>query len=447
MCYHRLKNFSAHRRKGRARGLLSICTADPRAIDAVLSHTVIEKESWVLVEATASQVNPDGGYTGMTPDDFVRRVKEQASAAGLHHDRFLLGGDHLGPYPWRHLSADTAMEKGCELVSACVDAGMVKLHLDAAAPCLGDPVDANGLLPPELVARRCARLARTAEAAFERNSFGPGPLYVIGTDVPLPGGAYVEGVEVHITDPDDLDAAIRTTRECFDVENISGAWERVVAVVVQPGVDFTNRSVIDYCQERAAELSKRLRHHPNLVFEAHSTDFQKPTALREMVEDGFAILKVGPWLTFAFREAVFALSFMEETLTRRKRGMAASHLPEVLDRAMVDHPVHWEGYYRGSASEKAFQRKYALSDRCRYYWSRPEVEQALVRLLENLRQLTLPLSLVSQYLPAQFAAVRCGEIENTPEALIRHKIREVVHLYDRACRPEPVTDQSAGASR
>ena len=29
--------------------------------------------------------------------------------------------------------------------------------------------------------------------------------------------------------------------------------------------------------------------------------FQTPAALARLVDDGFAILKVGPWLTFAFR--------------------------------------------------------------------------------------------------------------------------------------------------
>ena len=46
---------------------------------------------------------------------------------------------------------------------------------------------------------------------------------------------------------------------------------------------------------------------PGLVFEAHSTDYQPPESLSRLVIDGFAILKVGPGLTFALREALYAL--------------------------------------------------------------------------------------------------------------------------------------------
>ena len=63
-----------------------------------------------------------------------------------------------------------------------------------------------------------------------------------------------------------------------------------------------------------------------IVYEAHSTDYQKKDSLKKMVEDNFAILKVGPWLTFAFREAVFALAKIEEELLKTYRNVKQSNV-------------------------------------------------------------------------------------------------------------------------
>ena len=84
--------------------------------------------------------------------------------------------------------------------------------------------------------------------------------------------------------------------------------------MVQPGVEFDHQAVIDYQRDATAELRHVLDTEHNLVFEAHSTDYQRPAQLRELVEDHWAILKVGPALTFAMREALFALAHIESEL-------------------------------------------------------------------------------------------------------------------------------------
>ncbi|MFZ7128543.1 MAG: class II D-tagatose-bisphosphate aldolase non-catalytic subunit [Desulfobacterales bacterium] len=433
MEYGNLSNLSAYRRLGGPYdGVLSVCSANPWVVDAVLSFAA-DHETPILIEATASQVNPDGGYTGMAPEDFVRLVRNRAAALNPVRPP-MIGSDHMGAYPWRHLRPDDAMDKAGGLVAAGVRAGMVKLHLDASFRCLGDPARPDGLLPADLAARRCASLARQAEAAWRRFRPGPRPLYVIGSDVPPPGGAVAEGSAPRITPAEELEATIALTRESFAEEGIQDAWERVIAVVVQPGVEFSNLSVVDYVSDRAAELTRFLKAYPALVFEAHSTDFQRPEALRRMVADGYSILKAGPWMTFAFRETVFALGDMENELARIRKGITASNIREVLDREMVNHPEHWKRYYAGDDAEQAFLRRYALSDRCRYYWNRPEVDAALTRLLGNLRRYPPPWPLVDQYLPRQAEALRSGIVENTPDALIRSRIQEVIRIYDRACR-------------
>jgi D-tagatose-1,6-bisphosphate aldolase subunit GatZ/KbaZ len=271
----------------------------------------------------------------------------------------------------------------------------------------------------------------------------PPPVYVIGTEVPVPGG------EADLEDagaPTAPAAAKRTLDvhcRAFLDAGLHAAWRRVVAMVVQPGVDFDTSRVQHYDAARAAALSAFIAGHPGLVFEAHSTDYQRESALHEMVRDHFAILKVGPAATFALREALLALCQIEDELVPAGR---ASHLMRVLDDVMLAKPDHWRKHYRGSSDEQRVLRRYALSDRCRYYWGEPPVAAALETLYANLEATTIPLPLLSQHLPEQHTDVVNGRLGNTPRALVEHKIGRVLSQYARACSrnvAEPVGSAAA----
>src|SRR5262249_3190116 len=135
----------------------------------------------------------------------------------------------------------------------------------------------------------------------------PAPVYVIGTEVPAPGGSGAEEAGLRPTSPEDVDRTLDISRAAFERAGLSDAWERVIAVVVQPGVEFGDFAVHPYDRTQARSLSKAIAARAPWMYEAHSTDYQRPGALCHLVEDRFAILKVGPWLTFACREALFAL--------------------------------------------------------------------------------------------------------------------------------------------
>jgi len=148
------------------------------------------------------------------------------------------------------------------------------------------------------------------------------------------------------------------------------------------------------------------------------------------VRDHFAILKVGPGLTFAFREAVFALAMIEDFLFSEAER---SNIVRVLDEVMVQHTGYWKKYYQGDEGQQVFKRKFSFSDRIRYYWTDQNVQGALERLLKNLRRQAIPLSLLSQYLPRQYERVRAGEIENQPHAFLLDRVMNVLEDYAFAC--------------
>ena len=414
-------------------GSASICSALPLVLEAAMQEAS-QAGSLVLLESTCNQVNQFGGYTGMRPFDFRALVTEAAAKTGPPPGQVVLGGDHLGPYPWRSEPAASAMEKACTLARECARAGYAKLHLDASMPLGGDAVAQGQALPLELSAERTALLCRAAEEELRAAGSGAQgfePVYVIGTEVPVPGGVVDEGEAPTVTTPAELGRTVAAVEAAFKRHGLSEAWQRVIAVVVQPGVEFGDRSIFPYDPVRARPLAVALRGYPRLVFEGHSTDYQLPENLRRMVADGIAILKVGPALSFAMREALFLLSHIEDDL-RAGHGGESSGLPQALERVMRKHPEHWQSYYHGSESDIRFSLMYSLSDRIRYYWGDPEVGRARQTLISNLRSRGIPFPLISQYFPAQAPRVSRGALTADPEELARDRIRDVLRTYTSA---------------
>ena len=89
-------------------------------------------------------------------------------------------------------------------------------------------------------------------------------------------------------------------------------------------------------------------------------------------------------------------------------------------------PVHWRPYYRGDEDEVRRDLTYGYSDRCRYYWNQPAVQEEIARLFHNLGERPIPLTLVSQYLPLEYEAIRSGELQAVPERMIQYHIRRVL---------------------
>jgi D-tagatose-1,6-bisphosphate aldolase subunit GatZ/KbaZ len=257
-------------------------------------------------------------------------------------------------------------------------------------------------------------------------------VYVIGTEVPVPGGATHSVTELEATSVAAAEHTLEVHKRVFAAKGLADVWPRVIAMVVQPGVEFDHDAVVGYEREKARALVEWLRVQPEaIVFEAHSTDYQLPEAYVELVEDGFAILKVGPQLTFAMREALDALEDMESQLVTEEQR---SQLSSVVEETMLREPKDWMPYYAGSAEEQKRLRKYSYSDRVRYYWHRPEIAVAVERLVKNLSGVKIPESMLSRYLPEQYWRMREGKIKGDPVALIVDKVRDVLRMYSAACK-------------
>jgi D-tagatose-1,6-bisphosphate aldolase subunit GatZ/KbaZ len=408
-------------------GVYSVCSAHPVVIEAAIAQAA-DDETYVLIEATSNQVDQFGGYTGMRPPDFRDMVFRIADERGFPRDRVVLGGDHLGPNRWQRSQSDEAMAHADDLIRSYVEAGYTKIHLDCSMSCADDPA----VLDDVVVAERSARLLRIAEDTASRMG-GTGALsYVIGTEVPVPGGAHETLDRVTPTTPEHARRTLAAHREAFAGVGLDEVWPRVVALVVQPGVEFDHLKVVDYERTATAELRRVLDAESNLVFEAHSTDYQRPERLRELVEDHWAILKVGPGLTFALREALFALAMIEAEIVAPSDR---SNLIDVVERRMLDEPGYWESYYHGTDQEQRIARRFSYSDRLRYYWPDERIEFARRTLMSNLAATGIPLPLISQFLPDQYRRIRDGSLTADPDHLVIDRVRDALRPYAQACHP------------
>lgn len=421
------------RKTDNPKGICAVCSAHPMVLRAHLENAAAMNTP-ALVEATANQVNQFGGYTGMLPADFYTFMQKLAKECGLPEENLILGGDHLGPFVWRDKPASEAMANATDLVRAYVLAGFQKIHLDTSMH-LGDDDHAQAL-SNETIARRGAELCKAAEEAFaERKQQYPAakpPVYVIGSEVPAPGGPQDTMNSLQPTRPEDFTESYNTFRTVFSEAGLEEAFSRIIAFVVQPGVEFTGDAVFGYDSQAAKELCAALDLVDKpLLFEGHSTDYQTPGALAEMVRDGIAILKVGPALTFALREGLFALEQIEHELAPGA-SFAPSMFGQTLEDAMLADVENWKKYYTGDEAKLRLDRRYSYLDRARYYLQQPSVNAAAEKLMQNLAGATLPPGLLCQYLPAEYEAVRTRELEGNPTELLLWHVKKWLADYNRA---------------
>lgn len=425
---HPLRSLVAGQKSGRAVGICSVCSANELVLEAAM-ECAAERRTYALIEATSNQVNQFGGYTGMEPEDFRVYADRIARRVGLDGDKLILGGDHLGPLVWAGQSAECAMENASELVRRFVRAGFSKIHIDASMRLGGDPEE--GRMSQELVARRTVELIAAAqEASLEEGRCEYPPVYVVGSEVPIPGGS-VDEKGLTVTRPADL----REFWDCFRAQlkqsGMQDLLRQVIAVVVQPGAEFAELDVEDFRADGARELADAIKSYDGIVYEGHSTDYQTAEGLKAMVESGVGILKVGPELTFALREGVFALSRAEEELAAIY-GFRSSAIREVMERQMLARPDGWMNHYKGSIEKRRFLRTYSYSDRMRYYWADAEVAAALEQLLENLSRRPIPMVLLSALLPIQYDRIRRGLLNAEPRSLLKDCVSVHLEKYYRA---------------
>ena len=414
-------------RNGQGCAITSVCSAHETVLIAALA-LARETNTPILVEATSNQVNQFGGYTGMTPKDFIGFVRGLMKKLDVDDDLVVFGGDHLGPQCWKDKDAETAMALAHDMMRAYVEAGFTKIHLDCSEGCAGEPRQVDD----RTSAVRAADLAATCEKyAPDKDKL----VYIIGTEVPPPGGARQDDGHSGLrpTHPQDAVKTIEVHKAEFAGRTHTGAWGRVIGVVVQPGVEFGALDIDRFDTASPNALSAALRDYPSVCFEAHSTDFQYPDVYPELGRRNFAILKVGPALTFAYRSAVYALDFLREWLVP---AHGHKRVPEVMEELMLAAPDYWRNHYAGEGVTLRNQLHFGYADRIRYLWPQPDARESVETLIQDLSGLAALDPMIAQYFSKSVMEMaRADTTHAWPVALIIAAIQEELQPYFRCPLP------------
>ena len=392
-----LREIVARNKAGDCAAIPSVCSAHSDVLTSSLQLTAQLGRS-VVIEATSNQVNQVnqvnqfGGYTGMNANAFVSFVNNLIETTGADPSQVLFGGDHLGPRVWKSENASAAMTKARVLVAEYIQAGIRKIHLDCSEGCAGVPAQVDDLT----AAARAADLALACQDATQNPE---DLIFVIGTEVPPPGGVRL-GEDGHIsaTTPESATATLQAHQEAFAQRDISDLWALVSGLVVQPRVKFGPTEVYNLPLNRDAELRGALGQPSRICLEANSTDYQTPEACSQLANLGFGFQKVGPALTFAWLKALYALSYILYILRSY-----ASGLPEVMQSAMNDNPKHWTTHY---PDNDKWQWHFSYADRIRYYWQVQKVQAAVHKLFLKIDALNPPEHTFAKYLNPKHWPVR-----------------------------------------
>ena len=414
-----LRDYIARNRAGELLALASVCSAHPLVLTAAL-RLAQQLDQPLLVEATSNQVNQFGGYTGMRPADFIGWVGALAEQHGVDRSRLYFGGDHLGPQVWKHLPADEAMHNAGVLMQEFVAAGFTKIHLDCSEGCAGEAAQVSDAIS----ASRAADLALICEqAAPDSHALS----YCFGTEVPPPGGARADDNHLTVTptSPTSAQATIRAHQDALAARGLDHVWPRMVALVVQPGLEFTPDHVIRFDMDQPDHLSAVLPPFVHLAFEAHSTDYQHADVYPDLSRRHFAVLKVGPALTFAMRRALYGLNDLALWLSGRDPS-----LPALMEQLMRADHAPWAKHYQAEGQELRQLLHFGYADRIRYYWHMPEARARIAQLLTELDRARPAQPVLEQY----FAADVIARAETMPdlawaEALVLAEIQHMLLPY------------------
>ncbi len=357
------------RRTGRRVTLLAVCP-NSEAVTRAAIVAARDADAPILYAATLNQVDLDGGYTGWTPRDLVKLVKDYSREAGFTGEAIVCS-DHCGPYckdvhsigKWPIAPAMWGV--GASVVAA-MQAGYDLLHID---PTIDKTLAPGETIKIETVVERTLTLIAQVER-FRRSGGYPRIGYEVGTEE-VHGG--LADMNVFRTFLDGLKNGLRKL-------GLEDVWP--VFVVGKVGTDL---HTTEFDPEVASRLVKVAAEYGSFI-KGHYTD--NCTNLEAYPEAGMGGANVGPEFTMAEYEALMGLVAEEDNLA--KAGCCkASGFKEALTQAVVASG-RWKKWLLPGEVDKEFsslapeRQDWLTQTGCRYIWTAPEVLAARGILYKNL---------------------------------------------------------------
>ncbi|MFQ5854252.1 MAG: class II D-tagatose-bisphosphate aldolase non-catalytic subunit [Anaerolineae bacterium] len=354
--------------------LLAVCPNSEAVLEAAVKVAAANNTP-MLFAATLNQVDRDGGYTGWTPDQFVKQMRAFARKYGWDGPLYPCL-DHGGPWlKDRHtlkgLSLEETMIEVKRSLTACLEAGYQLLHID--------PTVDRSLPPGETIAIQTV-VARTLElidyAESERRRLELPPVaYEVGTE------------EVHggLVDYTSFETFIEGLHDGLETRGLIDTWP--CFIVGKVGTDL---HTTDFDPRAATHLFDVVAPLGSLI-KGHYTDWVENP--EDYPTTGMGGANVGPEFTAEECLALSNLNAKEQVLCQIRADLTPSNFMAVLEGAVVDSG-RWKKWLQPEEEGSDFselcsdRRTWLVQTGARYVWTTPSVLAARQELYANLAHVT-----------------------------------------------------------
>ena len=326
----------------------------------------------VKFAATLNQVDIDGGYTGMTPAEFVKTVREEARKINLT-SAVIIAVDHGGPWlkdiqrleKW---TFEKAMEGIRESFKAVIDAGYDLIHVD---PTVDITQPANEPLPISIVVERTLELIEFTEK-YRREKGYKKLAYEVGTE------------EVHggLADINVFKQFLTLLKDGLQKRNLEDVWPCLV--VGKVGTDL-HTTLFDV--KVAEELVNIAGTYGSHIKGHYSDNVDNP---EDYPLSGMGAANIGPEFTEREYEGLLELDSIEENLFNKGLLPKRAFIKQILWNSVIQSK-RWTKWLQKGESEDDFysispeRQEWLIKTGCRYIWNNNEIVAARAKMTDNLR--------------------------------------------------------------
>ena len=346
------------------KSLPSFCTSNFEVLNSIMYFCHINKLP-CLIECTSNQVNQFGGYTKITPKKFIKKISNIRKKIKFKKNKLFLGGDHLGPLPWKNLKTKIALKNSIKLIDSYLKQDFCKIHIDTSIKCKDEEkINSNIIFDRTLKILKNDKIKKGIKNRF----------IVIGTEVPLSGSGDNKRI-IKTSNKQIEDEVLKFKKILKQIKSQS----KIFALVIEPGMKYMHSKITSPDFKNFLD-KKKFSKKNNFVFEAHSTDYQPLRILKKLTKNNFKFLKVGPELTYNYSRSLFFMQNLEEKFSFKKK----SDMKNIILTTMKKNKKYWKAYYLGGRSNLLLNSKL---DRMRYYLNLKPIVNSINILKENVNNI------------------------------------------------------------
>lgn len=355
---------------GVKRTLFAAC---PNSIEVIRATLRAAKRNHAPIKfaATLNQVDTDRGYTGMTHQEFVVTIREEAKRIHLQSP-VIIAIDHGGPWlkdthRLARLPYAEAMAAVKRSFEAAIAAGFDLLHVD---PTIDITLDAGAAIQIDTVVERTLELIEHAES-FRRAGGFPKISYEVGTE------------EVHggLADLAAFTRFLDGLKSGLQERGLADTWP--CFVVGKVGTDLHTTTFDPVVARQLADIAAR---YGSLIKGHYSDGVANP---EDYPLSGMGAANVGPEFTENEYDGLLELDAIEQDLFAAGALARRMDIKKVLWNAVIASG-RWQKWLQPGESSTDFhaispaRQTWLVKTGCRYIWENPEVVATRARLYESL---------------------------------------------------------------